>query len=79
MAEQASLLLESRQMLLHRPLAELQTFRQAACREGGLSGEIPQDHRINSSSGCGADLRSQLRTFLRTDLRTQGLVEASSW
>lgn len=54
-------------MLLDSSLAELVTFCQAARREGGLGGEIPQDHCI--------DLRTHLRTFLRTDLRTQGLVD----
>lgn len=51
MAEQASLLLERSQMLLHGSLAELQPFRQAARREGGLGGEIPQDQRIDRGSG----------------------------
>ncbi len=67
MADQASLLLERRQMLLHRPLTELLAFSQATGSKGGLDGEIPQDQRIDR----GSRLNSDLRTYLRTDLRTQ--------
>ena len=56
MPSQEPLALEIRQMVLHRPLAELQPLGETTGREGGLGGEIPEDPRIDGGAGRGADL-----------------------